>query len=240
MMMLLQDPAAGEGGPSGFSALFGNTPWIDLVGLAIVFVFFCLGIRRGLVWQVTRLIGMLLAVTIARSISPEFVPHFQEVLSLPAKACQGIVWFLVFMGTLVITALVGIVGRRALEAVQLGAMDRMGGGMAGALTGVIVHCVLLIMLTSLGTADWAAHTLRGSASASMLDNLSRKSHILLDARAAENIMEPWGHQHDSDKVEEQRLRLERQKQESLERAKEYRRQAAEEERRARQASSGVR
>lgn len=236
MIFLLQDPETG----GGLSALFGDTPWIDLVGLAIVFTFFALGIRRGLVWQVTRLIGMLLAVTIARSISPEFVPHFEEVLSLPAKACQGIVWFLVFMATLIVTALVGMVGRRALEAVQLGAMDRMGGGMAGAVTGVIVHCVLLIMLTSLSTAEWASHTLRGSASASMLDNLSRKSHLLLDAQAAERIMEPWGHSYDQERHEEQEKRLERQRQQSIERAKELRAQAAEEERKARQDSSGIR
>ena len=49
MIFLLQDPATGESARGGLSALFGTTPWIDLVGLGLVFVFFALGIRRGLV-----------------------------------------------------------------------------------------------------------------------------------------------------------------------------------------------
>ena len=74
------------------------------------------------------------------------------------------------------------------------------------------------------------------ASASMLDSLSRKSHLLLDARAAERIMEPWGHSYDEERAEEQRERLERQRQQSIERAKELRAQAEEEERKAREDS----
>ena len=41
--------------------------------------------------------------------------------------------------------------------------------------------LVLVMLTSLSTPDWATNTLKGSASASMLDNLSRKQHLLLSA-----------------------------------------------------------
>ena len=192
---------------SGFRGLFSGTPWIDLVGMGLVLLFFMLGLRHGLVWQVTRLIGMLVAITLARSLSPEFTPHVEAALSLPTKASQGIVWFLVFLATLLVTALIGVVGRRALEAVHLGPMDRVGGGMAGAVTGVVLHCALLVLLTSVGTTEWASVTLRGSASASMLDSLSRKTHVLLDAQAAEKIMEPWGFSYDAQQAAEQALSL---------------------------------
>ncbi len=224
------DPAAVPA--SGFGGLFSGTPWIDLVGMGIVLLFFILGLRHGLVWQVTRLIGMLVAVTLARSLSPEFVPQVESALSLPTKACQGIVWFLVFLATLLITAGIGLIGRRALEAVHLGPMDRMGGGVAGAATGVILHCAVLVLLTSVGTTEWATSTLRGSASASMLDNLSRKSHLLLDAHAAERIMEPWGQSYDMQRAAERQRRDAITQQEALDKAAQMRKEADEEFRKA--------
>lgn len=233
MIFMMQDAAEVEEGARGLTSFFADTPWIDLLGITVVAIFFVLGIRRGLVWQVTRLIGMLLAITLARSISPELVPRFEDILHLPAKASQGIVWFLVFVGTLIVTSLIGLVGRRALEAVQLGPMDRMGGGMAGAATGTLVHCVILILMTSLGTPQWTADTLKGSASASVLDNLSRKKHLLLNAQAAERIVGPWGLQHDAHCEEEQLLRFQKQQRESRERADELRRMAEEEEQKMR-------
>ena len=234
MIYAIQNPDSYDAAAasSGFAGLFSGTPWIDLVGMGIVLLFFILGIRHGLVWQVTRLIGMLVAVTLARSLSPEFVPHIQSALSLPAKASQGIVWFLVFLATLLVTALIGIVGRRALEAVHLGPMDRVGGGLAGAVTGVVLHSAFLVLLTAVGTTEWASTTLRGSASASMLDSLSRKTHLLLDAQAADRIMEPWGNSYDAQQADEKARLAEIRRRQGLDKAEMLRRQADEEQRRA--------
>lgn len=236
MIYALQTNSSAAISPSGFGGLFSGTPWIDLVGMGIVILFFILGLRHGLVWQVTRLIGMLVAVTLARSLSPEFVPQVEAALSLPTKACQGIVWFLVFLATLLITACIGLVGRRALEAVHLGPMDRMGGGVAGAATGVILHCAVLVLLTAVGTTEWASSTLRGSASASMLDNLSRKSHLLLDAHASERIMEPWGQSYDVQRAEE-RMRIDAQnRRDGIKKAEEMQRDTDEQFRKANQSA----
>ena len=228
MAIAILQEAAGSGGGA-----LDATPWIDWVGLGIVALFLVLGIKHGLVWQVTRLLGMLLAVYIARTLSPEVAPKFQAILNLSIRACEGIVWFLVFLGSLLVMAVIGMIGKRALEAVQLGPMDRLGGGMAGAVTGLVVHCVLLLMLTSLATADWASKTMRGSASATILDNLSRKSHILLNAEAAGKIVDPWGANHDAHMQEADREALRRQQEESRAREKRLREQAVVENRRRR-------
>ncbi|MEL6713956.1 MAG: CvpA family protein [Planctomycetota bacterium] len=225
-------PPGSEPTGNAFSSFLSGTPWIDMVGFGIVVLFLSLGLRHGLVWQVARLIGMAVAIVLARTLSPEFVPQVQEALSLPTKACQGIVWFCVFVGTLIVTGLIGMVARRTLEAVQLGTMDRLGGGLAGAFTGVIVHCALLVLLASVGTADWTTRTLQGSASANMLDSLSRKSKILLNAQAAERIMEPWGQHYDAELARERQMEVERMQRQSFEKAAELERMAQEERKRA--------
>lgn len=185
---------------------FRGTPWIDLVGLAIVLTFLVLGIKHGLVWQVTRLLGMLIAVAIARSVSPELTPKFKAALDLPDRACQGIVWLIVFAACLLIAAGIGMVGKRALEAVQLGPMDRAGGALAGAMTGVVVHSALMLLLMSVGSTQWSSRTFEGSRSAVVLDNLARKSNLLLNAQASERIVGPWGQHYDIQKSEEARRR----------------------------------
>lgn len=188
--------AVQDGGSTLLGTWFRGTPWIDLVGLATVVTFLGLGIKHGLVWQVTRLLGMLLAVVIARSVSPAITPKFVAALDLPERACQGIVWLMTFLACLLIASGIGMIGKRALQAVQLGPMDRTGGALAGALTGMVVHSALLVLLMSVGSTRWATHTFEGSHSAVLLDNLARKSNFLLNAQAAERIVEPWGQQYD--------------------------------------------
>ena len=155
-----EEPASG-----GLSALFSSTPWIDIVGLGIVAFFLIRGLTTGLIWQIALLVGVGISITVARKFAPEFSPKVQEITDLPLQACQGLVWFTVFAVTLIIAALLGKLGQKTLEAVQLGAMDRMGGALAGALTGAIVHCALLILLSAVGTTNWTDDMLEGSASA---------------------------------------------------------------------------
>ena len=233
-LAVAQSPAGGGDDSGGFSGVLAGTPWIDIVGLGIIAYFLVRGIATGLVWQIARLVGVVIAVMVARSLSPDFTPRVQEALSLPLQACQGLVWFTVFAVTLIIAALLGRLGQRTLEAVQLGPMDRMGGALAGALTGAIVHCALLVLLSSVGTTNWTAGMLEGSASASMLDSLSRKQHLLLDAQAAERIVGPWGLKYDQAQQRAREMQMEKQRQESLRNAEQLRKQADEEIRRASQ------
>ncbi|MEZ6017490.1 MAG: CvpA family protein [Planctomycetota bacterium] len=204
MALIIQAQAPTGGGGTLLGHWFSGTPWIDIVGLGILLTFLGLGIKHGLVWQVTRLLGMVIAVAIARSAAPDLTPRFQAALELPERACQGIVWVLVFVTCLLIASGIGMIGKRALEAVQLGPMDRAGGALAGAMTGVVVHSALMVLLMSVGSAQWSAHTFEGSRSAVVLDNLARKSNLLLNAQAAERIVGPWGQHYDMQRGREMR------------------------------------
>ena len=168
-----------------------NLPWIDQVGLVLVIVFFLLGIWRGLWWQVIRLIGVIGAVAVARGLTPRFTPTVEEAFELSAALASGLVWFVLFVCGLIVASLLGLIGKRALEAMQLGLLDRVGGGMAGALTGFILHSALLVLLTALGTQEWTTDTLAGSRSAVVLNNLTHKFPVLVDTQAAERIVGPW-------------------------------------------------
>ena len=168
-----------------------SLPWIDQVGLGLVLVFFLLGIWRGLWWQVIRLLGVVAAIALARGLSPRFTPAVEETFSFTPPVAHGVTWFVLFLGGLVVASLLGLVGKKALDAMQLGLVDRAGGALAGALTGTIMHAAALVVMTGVANPDWSQGTLDGSRSAFLLDSLSWKANLLIDAQAAERVGAPW-------------------------------------------------
>ncbi|MFT5051516.1 MAG: putative membrane protein required for colicin V production [Chlamydiales bacterium] len=163
-------------------------PWIDMVGLGLAGLFLFLGIWRGLWWQVIRLGGVVASVALARGLSPRFSPTVESTFEFTPEMSHGIAWLSLFLGGLVITSLFGIIGKRALNAMQLGLVDRVGGALAGVLTGAVLHSAFLVALTGFATQEWATETLAGTRSAYLLDTLSRKAHVLMDAQAAERLL----------------------------------------------------
>jgi hypothetical protein len=84
-----------------------------------------------------------------------------------ATLLTGISWVLVFVGVMLVAAVVGRIGKRTLEAVQLSALDRVGGLVAGAATGAALHLVLVVALDHLAPASLSQRALAGTWSASV-------------------------------------------------------------------------
>ncbi len=165
-----------------------DLPWIDQVAILVLVVFAVLGLVRGLWWQVVRLLGIVAAVALARSLSPRFTPSFRQALpEVSDSMAQGIVWFVLFLGGMVIASLLGLVGKRALETMQLGLVDRVGGFFAGAMSGALLHAVMLVVMIAFATPAWSQRNLRGTRSAFLLDALVHKTHLMVDAEAAERM-----------------------------------------------------
>ena len=165
-----------------------SLPWVDQVGLGLAGLFLLLGIWRGLWWQVIRLVGIVAAVALARALTPRFTPTVESTLGFGPDMSHGITWLALFLGGLVLASLFGMLGKKTLEAMQLGLVDRAGGALAGIATGAVLHAAFLVVLTGVASQDWSERTLSGTKSAYLLDTLSRKAHVLMDAEAAERLL----------------------------------------------------
>lgn len=149
--------------------------WIDTVGLAIVGVFVLLGAWRGLWWQVFRLVGVVAAVGIARAVTPQVAPAFERGLpELDPRIAYGIAWILLFVGVLLAAALVGRLGKKSLQAMQLSTVDRFGGALAGGVTGALLHLAFVFAIDHLGAADWSTRTLTDTYSKAATDAIGRR------------------------------------------------------------------
>ncbi|MBL4769742.1 MAG: CvpA family protein [Planctomycetes bacterium] len=164
--------------------------FIDKVGLVILGVFLLRGAFQGLWWQIARLAGVVLAVIAARVTAPQWAPALQESTDLPEGAAYGLTWFSAFVLVMILAALLGRLGKKALDAMQLGMADRVGGALAGGLIGLLLHGVVLLGITGLGSTEWSTQTLAGSKSESLLNAVSNRWPLFVDASARDRIVRP--------------------------------------------------
>jgi uncharacterized membrane protein required for colicin V production len=165
--------------------------WLDVLGLAIVLYFLVVGVKHGLWWQLVRLLGIVASVAVARAIVPPIAPRFAAAFpDLDERLAGGIVWTAVILLGLLVVALVGRLGKETLEVTPLAPIDRIGGGVAGALTGVLVHAALVLCLCQTTRQDWSVAAVRGTTSQRLVVQLGSRVPLFLDAHAADRL-EPW-------------------------------------------------
>lgn len=165
--------------------------WLDVVGLVLVLYFLVVGARRGMWWQIVRMLGIVASVAVARAITPRLAPRFADAFpDLGERIAGGIVWTIVILLGLLVVALVGRLGKESLEEAEFGLVDRVGGGLAGLLTGLVVHAALVLCLCQTTSQDWSVAAVRGTTSQRLVDSLGRKIPLFLDGRSADTLA-PW-------------------------------------------------
>ena len=172
--------AAAEGAPATFVERLPLPP-LDLVGIGLVAILVILGLWRGLWWQVIRLAGILAAVLLARALTPGFgdwiAEHWPE---LPGRLRYGTAWFLIFLLAMGAATLLGVLGQKMLEAMQLGFANRIGGGFIGAATGVLLHLALVLVILQLAPERFVQRVVAGTYSQEMFDLVEEHVGEMID------------------------------------------------------------
>jgi len=123
---------------------------VAVLGLTLL-----LGFWRGLVSEILALAAWVVAFFAARATASEVGRLFADVLK--DQAVQYVVGFAaVFVGVLVVFALLRLAVTRVLAAAGLGVLDRFLGGVFGAVQGLAVLLALVVAggLTSLPQQPW--------------------------------------------------------------------------------------
>jgi uncharacterized membrane protein required for colicin V production len=168
--------------------------WVDWVGIVLGGLFMLLGILRGLWWQVIRLLGLVGSAALARTLSAPWGAALQENSDLSSEVAIGVVWVGLFLIGIVITAVLGTLGKKSLEAMQLGLADRCGGLLAGLATGLLLHVAWLVVLAHLGPQPWTAERLEGTYSRRLLQTVTTRYPVLTqrETHAADSLFQWLG------------------------------------------------
>ena len=184
-ILLLQDPS--------LPAIAGfELSVIDWIGLGIGGLFALLGFIRGLWWQVIRLVGLMASVALARTFSASWGEALHQSSDLSVGVATGAVWLGLFLCGIILTAVLGTLGKKSLQAMQLGLADRVGGLLVGLATGVLIHLSWLVVFAHLGPQPWTAEQLQETYSRSVLQTVTTRYPVLTQKQTeASDQLQEW-------------------------------------------------
>ncbi|MCA8943779.1 MAG: CvpA family protein [Planctomycetes bacterium] len=147
--------------------LLAELSWIDLTALAVVIVFFVLGLFRGMVWQISRVATLLVAYVL----SGWFGPRLANVTSgwfpdgTAEQVPQYVAYFLIFLVALILFSLLAGILHRVVQQSSLSFYNRVGGGILGVATGwLIVMALLTGVQMAHGTVGFGSSIAEAAAS----------------------------------------------------------------------------
>lgn len=154
-----------------------------MIGVLLV-----LGVVRGLWWQVMRLVGVAAAVVAARCLAPTLAAWVHGLWpELTARVEHGIAWALIFVLGLCLASLLGNLGQKLLQALQLGLANRIAGGCAGAATGLLVHVALVVLLCQLAPPAFLGRHVAGTYSQRLQAALGVRWPVVMARDAATEV-----------------------------------------------------
>lgn len=117
--------------------------WIDIVILAIIAASTLFAIMRGFVKEAVSLATWVASFVIALYFSPKLQPMLSGAFGAEWMR-QGVAWFLLFVGTMVIGGLVNFIISSMVKKTGLSGTDRALGTVFGFARGIVIICAVVL------------------------------------------------------------------------------------------------
>jgi membrane protein required for colicin V production len=123
--------------------------WLDYAVIGVFVVSLAVGALRGLVREVLSILGWVIAFLAANLLAGPLGPLMPQAIPSPELRVAA-AFVAVFMASLIVTSLLGLLLSKIVKAVGLGGVDRMLGALFGLARGllIVLAAVLLAGLTS--------------------------------------------------------------------------------------------
>ena len=123
--------------------------WLDYAVIGVFAASLVVGAWRGLVREVLSILGWVIAFLAANLLAGPLGPLMPQAIPNPELRVAA-AYVAVFIGSLIVTTLLGLLLSKIVKAVGLGGVDRMLGALFGAARGLLIllAAVLLAGLTS--------------------------------------------------------------------------------------------
>ena len=119
--------------------------WLDWVLAAIVVVSFLTAMMKGFVREMISLASVFLGLVVAALGYSRAAVWFDD-LTKSHEVALGLGFLVLFVGTLLAGALVGVVARKLIKTAGIQWFDRFLGGVFGIVRGVLVDAILLMAM----------------------------------------------------------------------------------------------
>ncbi len=125
----------------------GSWNWLDCILATVVVISIVAAILKGFVRELISLASVVIGLAVAALGYTRAAAWFED-LTRSHEIALGAGFLTLFLGTLVLGALVSLLARKLIKVAGLQWFDRFLGGIFGLVRGVIVDCVLLLVLVA--------------------------------------------------------------------------------------------
>jgi uncharacterized membrane protein required for colicin V production len=130
--------------PAPEPGLLASLGWVDLTALAILIVFFILGLFRGFVWQISRILTLVTAYVVAGVYGETIAGSLRKMVSgINEDLAVYIAYFAVFVIVLIVVSVIAYFLEKLVDRTGLSFYNRLGGGVLGVVTGAALVLALL-------------------------------------------------------------------------------------------------
>jgi membrane protein required for colicin V production len=123
----------------------GTWNWLDGILVAIVVASVVTAALKGFVQELISLASVLIGLGVAAFGYPRAALWFDD-LTNSHETALGLGFFVLFLGTLLAGALVGVVARKLIKSAGIQSFDRFLGGIFGLARGILIDTILLMVL----------------------------------------------------------------------------------------------
>ncbi|HKS96130.1 MAG TPA: CvpA family protein [Terriglobia bacterium] len=125
----------------------GAWNWLDWTLIAIVAVSVVAAFSKGFVRELISLAALVAGVIVAARGYGRAAAWFEDLTS-SHQVAQGLAFLALFIGTLLVGAVIAAIAAKLIKKAGVQAFDRFLGGLFGLVRGVAVDCVLLLVLVA--------------------------------------------------------------------------------------------
>ena len=158
--------------------------WVDYAVVGVFAASLVIGAWRGLVREVISILGWVIAFLAANLLAGPLGPAMPQAIPGPELRIAA-AYLAVFVGSLVVTSLLGLLLSKIVKAVGLGGVDRLLGALFGAARGLLI-VLAAALLAGLTGAPRQAYW-RDSASGPLLAQAALALKPLLPQTFAERM-----------------------------------------------------
>jgi len=142
----------------------------DIIVLAVVGVLMLLGLWKGLVRQIVGLAGVAAGYVIAMKF---YGPLAAKFLTGFRPATGRVISFLaIFIACIIAASIIGWIAEKLMHTTGLGILNRIGGGILGAMKGYLIVSVVVMIMVSFLPPD--SGVFKGSRSMKYVEPMARR------------------------------------------------------------------
>lgn len=125
--------------------------WLDILILLPLLVGLVIGIKRGLIIELTNLISIVAGAVCARLLSAPVTIWIAQQFTWPEAVCSVVAYTLLFLTTSILMYLLGKLLTKLFKAVKLGWLNRLLGGLFGLAKYAIIVLFIVLCVDRLDT-----------------------------------------------------------------------------------------